>query len=85
VTPGTETSVTYQKLTDASITWVVIFVIGATPTPTASSTPIPPWVQAYGTFHHDDACATGWTNSWQEWAEPVTGGFVCTRSIPSLG
>ena len=42
-------------------------------------------VQAYGIFHHDDACLTDWTNSWQKWAEPITGGWVCTRAIPSLG
>lgn len=47
--------------------------------------PIPAWVQAYGIFRQDDACEAGWTNSWQKWAEPITGGWVCTRAIPSLG
>jgi len=51
----------------------------------SDSPPIPDWVQAYGIFHHDDPCQTAWTNSWQEWAEPITGGWVCTRTIPSLG
>lgn len=51
----------------------------------SASIPIPPWVQAYGIFHHDDACLTAWTSSWQKWAEPITGGWVCTRTIPSLG
>lgn len=49
---------------------------------TASS--VPAWVQAYGRTA-DAACADGWDASWQEWAAPVTGGWVCTRSIPSLG
>ena len=47
--------------------------------------PIPAWVQAYGRVGGDAACLDGWDPSWQEWAEPVTGGWVCTRSIPSLG
>jgi hypothetical protein len=52
------------------------------PVPTPA---IPAWVQAYGRFGPDVACQTGWNPSWQKWAEPVTGGWVCTRSIPSLG
>lgn len=47
--------------------------------------PIPDWVQAYGIFHPGDPCATGWTNSWNAWAEPITGGWVCTRTVPSVG
>lgn len=58
---------------------------GGPSTPSASAPAIPAWVQAYGIFRQDDACETGWTNSWQEWAVPVTGGWVCTRSVPSLG
>jgi hypothetical protein len=54
-------------------------------TSTTASSGIPPWVQAYGIFHQDDACLTGWKNSWQRWAELITGGWVCTRTIPSLG
>jgi hypothetical protein len=54
-------------------------------TSTTASSGIPPWVQAYGIFHQRDACETGWGNSWQKWAEPITGGWVCTRTIPSLG
>jgi hypothetical protein len=46
---------------------------------------IPAWVQAYGRASADAKCQDGWDASWQAWAEPVTGGWVCTRSIPSLG
>lgn len=45
---------------------------------------IPSWVQAYGR-DRDATCEEGWVPSWQEWAQSVTGGWVCTRSIPSLG
>ncbi len=47
--------------------------------------PIPAWVQAYGRLGEDDSCLNGWGPSWQPWAEEITGGRVCTRSIPSLG
>jgi hypothetical protein len=50
-----------------------------------TSTPIPWWVQAYGRANKDATCESGWEPSWQEWAASVTGGWVCTRSIPSLG
>jgi hypothetical protein len=46
---------------------------------------IPAWVQAYGRASAEAGCADGWSPSWQEWAEPVTGGWVCTRSVPSVG
>jgi hypothetical protein len=51
----------------------------------ADQPPIPAWVQAYGRDSRDATCLDGWDASWQSWAEPVTGGWVCTRSIPSLG
>jgi hypothetical protein len=51
----------------------------------ADSPPIPAWVQAYGRASADAKCEDGWDPSWQSWAEPVIGGWVCTRSIPSLG
>jgi len=51
----------------------------------AQASGIPPWLQAYGRSGKDAACLDGWNPSWQSWAEPVTGGWVCTRSIPSLG
>jgi hypothetical protein len=46
---------------------------------------VPAWLQAYGRGGEAAACATGWSPSWQQWAVPVTGGWVCTRSVPSLG
>jgi hypothetical protein len=52
---------------------------------TADAAPIPAWVQAYGRPSADASCLDGWNPSWESWAEPVTGGWVCTRSIPSLG
>ena len=58
-------------------------VIVAAPSAAAPS-PIPTWVQAYGR-QEVEKCLDGWDASWQPWAEPVTGGWVCTRSIPSLG
>jgi hypothetical protein len=61
---------------------VFAFQCGLAPAP--SPAPIPTWVQAYGRVQ-DAACETGWDASWQEWAVPVTGGWVCPRSIPSLG
>lgn len=57
-----------------------IFYLGAR----SGASPIPAWVQAYGR-DKDGTCEDGWDASWQSWAEPVTGGWVCTRSIPSLG
>ena len=45
---------------------------------------IPPWVQAIGRLSAD-SCPTGWGASWQQWAVPITGGYVCSREIPSLG
>jgi hypothetical protein len=51
----------------------------------SSATPIPDWVQAYGRASKGATCLHGWIPSWQAWAEPVTGGWVCTRDIPSLG
>lgn len=61
---------------------VTIRIVAA---PAADSAPIPPWVQAYGRASANAACEDGWDPSWQEWAQPMTGGWVCTRSIPSLG
>lgn len=49
------------------------------------ATPIPMWVQAFGRNGRDATCPVGWDPSWQEWAERVSGGWVCTRSIPSIG
>jgi hypothetical protein len=72
---------TFEYLLDAEL-------IGPPAPPSAaavSAIPIPAWVQAYGRFGKDAPCIEGWSASWQSWAEPVTGGWACTRSIPSLG
>jgi hypothetical protein len=45
----------------------------------------PPWLQAYGRSTKDAGCDIGWGPSWQMWAVPVTGGWVCTRTVASLG
>ena len=52
--------------------------------PAPGPVPAPAWVQAYGRGEAAP-CDAGWNASWQEWAVPVTGGWVCTRSVPSLG
>lgn len=49
------------------------------------ATPIPPWVQGYGRGSAADACNDGWAASWEQWPHDGTGGWVCTRVIPSLG
>ncbi len=51
----------------------------------SGNAPIPTWVQSVGRPSSSSSCESGWSPSWQEWAIPVTGGWVCTRSIPSLG
>lgn len=58
------------------------------PSPDASdelAPAIPAWVQAFGRTSADATCPDGWAASWQEWAQPVTGGWVCTRTVPTLG
>lgn len=60
---------------------IAAYACGVLPPPP----PIPEWVQAYGRASADATCEDGWGPSWQEWAQQVTGGWVCTRSIPSLG
>lgn len=66
-----------------------VTVTGApAPDPDASDEPapvIPAWVQAFGRASADATCPDGWAASWQEWAQPVTGGWVCTRTVPALG
>lgn len=46
---------------------------------------IPDWQQSVGRPSANATCAAGWQPSWQQWAERITGGWVCTRTIPSLG
>lgn len=62
-----------------------ISVTTTEPSPVAAPPVIPAWVQAYGRANKEAGCAENWNASWQEWAQPSTGGWVCTRSIPSLG
>ncbi len=50
-----------------------------------SAAAVPDWVQSYGRFGADATCEDGWSGSWQEWAVDVTGGWVCTRNVPSRG
>lgn len=56
----------------------------ASATPTAAS-PIPAWVQGYGRNSSTESCLAGWAPSWEQWMHAGAGGWVCTRSIPSLG
>ena len=55
--------------------------------PAVATAPLspPPWVQAFGRSNSDAGCQVGWGPSWQMWAVHVTGGWVCTRTIASLG
>lgn len=62
-----------------------IFRVAVAACPVGDPSPILAWVQAHGRAGADAPCEDGWAPSWQSWAEPVTGGWVCTRSIPSLG
>ena len=47
--------------------------------------PILMWVQSYGRHNQTDGCLDGWNPSWEMWMNEGTGGWVCTREIPSLG
>ena len=86
--PGSSTTVTLVAAGSTVFQWqqngngiyFAVTVAGA-----EAPAPIPAWVQAYGRFGADAKCADGWSPSWQSWAESVTGGWVCDRSIPSLG
>ena len=51
----------------------------------ATEKPIPPWVQSYGRGSAGESCKEGWNASWEKWPNGNTGGYVCTRIIPSLG
>jgi hypothetical protein len=82
--PGTTTWRARANTSDVGLT-VTFTVTGTTTAAGSGATEIPAWVQAYGRSGADATCEDGWAPSWQSWAEPVTGGWVCTRSIPSLG
>lgn len=49
------------------------------------ATPIPMWNQAFARNGSGATCPAGWEPSWQEWAQAVSGGWVCTRGIRSFG
>jgi hypothetical protein len=51
----------------------------------STDAPIPDWVQAYGRADKDASCRDGWSPSYAMWPNNGTGGWVCTREIPSLG
>lgn len=65
--------------------FVDVLTNSSTPTSTATPEAAPPWLQAYAVSSASADCRTGWARSWQPWAEAVSGGWVCTRTIPSLG
>jgi hypothetical protein len=82
------TAATFRNIDDTQTVTVRSVTAPASDTPSGTASdvpPIPAWVQAYGRASADATCLDGWAASWQSWAEPVTGGWVCTRSIPSLG
>lgn len=39
------------------------------------------WFQSYARAHDTDACMTGYSPSWAEWANNHRGGFVCNTAI----
>lgn len=55
------------------------------PAPPVPQPPIPAWVQGYGRASSSEECEAGWSPSWEQWMNAGVGGWVCTRSIPSLG
>jgi hypothetical protein len=55
------------------------------PTVIPTTVPILDQLLAFGRLDTNVPCPTGWGESWHPWAVPVTGGPVCTRTIPSLG
>ena len=88
LTAGTTYLLLFYGLNDENVSTGVFTVDipeGVVLTGTSDSSPIPAWLQSYGRAGSGAACEAGWAPSWQEWAVPVTGGWVCTRSIPSLG
>lgn len=67
----------------ANVTWSAVCDLA--PAEMVSGSLIPPWVQGYGRTHAADTCLHGWNPSWELWPHGGTGGWVCTREIPSLG
>ena len=84
--PGIAGAVNVQVVGDLGTdTLIAGFTYTSAATVPDDAQPIPASVQAYGRFSEDASCQNGWGPSWQSWAEKITGGWVCTRSIPSLG
>lgn len=90
---GTGIQVAYVDGSQVPVTTVTV-VSSARPAP------IPDWIQAYGRSGPDEDCPSGYnpswaggpgsdvvaySKSWQQWMNAGTGGWVCTRTIPSLG
>lgn len=93
---GTGVQAAYADgLLDVPLTTVTVISNSVAP-----PAPIPDWIQAYGRSGPDQDCPAGYnpswaggpgaevvayTKSWQQWMNLGTGGWVCTRTIPSLG
>jgi hypothetical protein len=85
-TSGATDSVEFDGLATVRVNFIVVAAPDpVTPATAADAPPIPAWVQSNRRASADATCIDGWNPSWESWAEPVTGGWVCTRSIPSLG
>ena len=69
------TVVDFTKMSQWYVYWAIV----------PSASPPPMWHQAYGRASVDSTCERGWSPSWAVWPNSGTGGWVCTRSIPSLG
>ena len=46
-----------------------------------SGPPPPPWLQSYALSGDETNCMDGWSQSWAQWPNDNSGGFVCNRSI----
>lgn len=83
------TTVTITLASDGFTTWTAFqlengLTLNITMTGGVPSA-IPPWVQAYGRGGAEVGCIDGWSPSWAQWPNEGSGGFVCTRSVPSRG
>jgi len=45
-----------------------------------SGPPPPPWLQSYALSGDETNCMDGWSQSWAQWPNNNSGGFVCNRS-----
>jgi hypothetical protein len=45
-----------------------------------SGPPPPPWLQSYALSGGETSCMDGWSQSWAQWPNNNSGGFVCNRS-----